>query len=188
MTRLHALSSIVFAITLIVYGYIQWQKSSVQEVAPKVYVNTPDYTASSLSSNLYDSNGLLSHTIYADKMEHYNSTSETIFSQPRFTLYPENDQPSWNISAINGILTEDKVLTLSNRVRLVSSDKDGFIKEIHANSLTMDLIKKIISSEQTILLKGKDFTMYGSGLNVDINTTEMTISEHVQTIYKKNAS
>jgi len=28
--------------------------------------------------------------------------------------------------------------------------------------------------------------MYGSGLIVDLNTKQMTLTEHIQTIYKKN--
>ena len=59
------------------------------------------------------------------------------------------------------------------------------IQEVHGKNLEMDLKTNIISSEQTILILGKGFTMYGSGLIVDLNTTQMTLTEHVQTIYKK---
>lgn len=188
MNRLHFISTIVFIIALSTYGYIQWQKSNEESIVPQTDVNNPDYIATSLSSNKYDSNGKLSHTIYADEMEHYATQNKTIFTSPKFAFYPDDDKPSWHISANDGELNNDKILTLTSRVRLISSDKDSFISEIQGNSLTMDLRDKIITSEQTIMLKGKDFTMYGSGLRVDINTTEMTISEHVQTIYKKHAS
>jgi lipopolysaccharide export system protein LptC len=30
--------------------------------------------------------------------------------------------------------------------------------------------------------------MYGSGLIIDLNTKQMTLTEHVRTIYKKNNS
>jgi lipopolysaccharide export system protein LptC len=33
---------------------------------------------------------------------------------------------------------------------------------------------------------GKDFTMYGSGLIIDLNTKQMTLTQHERTIYKKN--
>ncbi len=187
MSRLHAFSSIIFVIALLIYGYIQWQKSNEQSAAPVKDTNTPDFTAKSLSSNQYDSNGKLSHTIYADEMTHFNDKKETFFVNPKFSVFPEDDKPSWNISALSGQLFNNQ-LSLTNRVRVVSSDKDSFIAEIHGQSIAMDLLNNIITSEQTILLKGKDFTMYGSGLNVDINSTKMTISEHVQTIYKKHAN
>lgn len=187
MSRLHALSSIVFAITLIIYGYIQWQKSNEQSAVPLIKTDTPDFIAKSLSSNQYDSNGKLSHTIYADEMTHFADKSETTFVNPKFTALSEEDKPSWTLSAQSGQLFNNK-LTFSNRVRVVSSDKNSFIREIHGKSITMDLLSNIITSEQTILLKGKDFTMYGSGLNVDTHSTKMTISEHVQTIYKKHAN
>jgi lipopolysaccharide export system protein LptC len=74
---------------------------------------------------------------------------------------------------------------LKNRVRLIATDEESLIQEVHGKNLEMDLKTNIISSEQTILILGKGFTMYGSGLIVDLNTTQMTLTEHVQTIYKK---
>ncbi len=188
MNRLHTLSSIVFAIALAVYGYMQWQKSNEPKITPTQNPNTPEYIASKLTSSQFDSDGNLSHTIFAEQMIHFADKNETHFKTPKYTIYPDDNKPSWNISANEGVLIDDDELILTQRVRLRSSDKNSFISEIHGQELKLDLNKKIITSKQTILLKGTDFTMYGSGLKVDINTTEMTISEHVQTIYKKYAS
>ena len=85
--------------------------------------------------------------------------------------------------AVSNIITEEVVL--ENRVRLIATDKDSLITEIHCKYLELDLKTNIISSDQTILIQGKDVTMYGSGIVVDLNTRQMTLNEHVQTIYKK---
>ncbi|MEW6997639.1 LPS export ABC transporter periplasmic protein LptC [Colwelliaceae bacterium BS250] len=187
MSRLHIFSSIIFAIALFIYGYLQWQKSNIEVIEKSVVTNAPDFIVKKLSSSQYNSEGKLSHIIYAQEMSHFSESSKTHFIKPKYTIYPENNRPSWNISANEGILIGNDQLTLSNRVRLLSSDKNSFISEIHGKELLLDLNRKIITSEQTIVLKGNDFTMYGSGLNVDINSTEMTLSEHVQTIYQKHA-
>jgi lipopolysaccharide export system protein LptC len=73
---------------------------------------------------------------------------------------------------------------LEDRVSLKATDTDSLIQEIHGKYLELDLNTNIISSEQTIYIKGKEFTMYGSGLIVDLNTKQMTLKQHVQTTYK----
>ncbi|TRX52780.1 LPS export ABC transporter periplasmic protein LptC [Thalassomonas sp. M1454] len=188
MSRLHTLSTIVFAIALAIYGYLQWQQSNQAVVAKVEDENTPDFVATKLSSNQFNSDGELTHTIFAQSMSHFSNKNQTIFQKPKYTIYPDDNKPSWHISANQGILQGSEQLTLSEQVLLVSSDKNSFISQIEGKEIMLDLVNKIITSEQTILLKGNDFTMYGSGLNVDINTTEMTLNEHVQTIFKKHDS
>ncbi|WP_371376694.1 LPS export ABC transporter periplasmic protein LptC [Thalassotalea aquiviva] len=187
MSRLHTISTIIFAIAIMIYGYIQWQKSMMDETEPVADKNIPDFIAQSLSSNQYDIDGKLSHTIYADEMTHFADEQQTLFKKPRFTIYLGEGKPNWTISALSGSLTATNQLTLSNQVRLISSDENGFIKEIQGEELSMDLVVKEITSDQEIIMKGRDFTLYGAGLFVDINSTQMTISEHVKTIYKKHA-
>lgn len=70
----------------------------------------------------------------------------------------------------------------------MATSPDSLIQEINCKYLELDLNTNIISSDQTILIQGKDFTMYGSGLIIDLNTKQMTLTEHVQTIYKKTLS
>ena len=188
MSRLHTLSTIVFALALVIYGYLQWQKSNAPIAVQVIDLDTPDFIAKRLSSSQFDSEGKLTHTIFAESMSHFSKKNQTLFQKPKYTIYPDDDKPSWHISANQGTLVGNEQLTLSDKVLLVSSDQNSFISEIQGKQLILDLKNKIITSEQTILLKGNDFTMYGSGLNVDINTTEMTLNEHVQTIFKKHDS
>ena len=48
----------------------------------------------------------------------------------------------------------------------------------------IDLNTNIISSEKKIEIKGIDFTMYGTGLIVDLNTKQVTLTKHEQTIFQ----
>lgn len=188
MSRLHSISIFVFAIAIATYGYLQWQKSQMPAIDTIVPEETPTFIANKLSTSKYDGNGNLAHTIYAEKMTHYALANETLIEGPQYTVYPSEDTGEWHLTANKGKLGDDNILVLSDRVRLISKDNNSFISEIHGKSLVLDLTNSIISSEQSILIKGRDFTMYGSGLRVDTHKTTMTLSEHVQTIYKKNAS
>ena len=75
---------------------------------------------------------------------------------------------------------------LQNRVKLEATDADSILQEIHGKYLELDLNTNILSSEQTIVIQGKGFTMYGSGIIVDLNTKQWTLTEHVQSVYSKD--
>ena len=121
-------------------------------------------------------------------MEHYSKLALTNFELPKYTLYPKDKSPQWYINAKEGVLNHNNRVRLNNRVLVTATDENSMIKEVHGKYFELDLNTNIISSDQTIVIQGNDFTMYGSGLIVDLNTTQMTMTEHVQTVYKKNSN
>jgi len=187
MNRIYGLALLGLTIALITYNVIEWQRSDQVSIESIDAGLTPDFIAETLKSKTYNRNGSLSHVIDAQRMEHYADIAVTHFEFPNLTLYPEDGDIPWQVSAKEATLYANNRVRLENRVRLIATDKNSLIQEIHGKYLELDLNTNIVSSEQTILILGKGFTMYGSGLIVDINTTQMTLTEHVQTIYKKIA-
>ncbi len=185
MNRIYGLALFGLTIALITYNIIEWQKSTKVTIDTIDAGLTPEFIAEKLKSKTYDKNGALSHIIDAQRMEHYADIAVTHFEFPKLTLYPVGGGVPWQVSAKEATLYANNRVRLENRVQLIASDKNSMIQEIHGKYLELDLNTNIVSSEQTILIVGKGFTMYGSGLIVDINTTQMTLTEHVQTIYKK---
>lgn len=188
MKQLYIICSIVFFSAVIIFGSIKWQSSQQSQQSAVDDQIKPDFIAEQLKTNIYNDDGMLSHAINADRMEHFTALALTAFEQPHYTLYPKNKQLPWQLSAIEATLNHNNRVTLKHRVLLKANDKDSLIQEIHGKNFELDLNTNIVSSDQTIMIIGKGFTMYGSGLIVDLNTTQMTLTEHVQTIYKKNAS
>lgn len=212
MTRSNFLAFLVLLLGVMTYGIIEWRES---QVIPGENVETelsPDFIAEALKTDIYTKSGHLSHAIVADRMEHYAKLEVTHFELPNYTLYPKyNPSKAANISSdsknLSGINSESKAssspwelsakeatlyknnrVILNHRVHLSATDKNSLIQEIHCKYLELDLNTNIISSDQTVLVQGKDFTMYGSGLIIDLNTKQMTLTEHVRTIYKKDNS
>jgi len=187
MNRIYGLALLGLVIALVTYNVIEWRKSAQVTIESIDAGLTPEFIAETLKSKTYNKDGALSHTIDAQRMEHYADIAVTHFEFPKLTLYPEGSGIPWQVSAKEATLYANNRVRLENRVQLIASDKNSMIQEIHGKYLELDLNTNIVSSEQTILILGKGFTMYGSGLIVDINTTQMTLTEHVQTIYKKIA-
>jgi len=199
MTRLNFLALLVLLLGSMAYGIIEWRNS---QTIPDENIDselTPDFIAKALKSNTYTQSGQLSHSVVADHMEHYAKLEVTRFKLPNYILYPTNNIQSkktstkknnfpWKLSAKEATLYKNNRVILNHRVHLTATDENSLIQEIHCKYLELDLNTNIISSDQTVMVQGKDFTMYGSGLIIDLNTKQMILTEHVRTIYKKNNS
>lgn len=209
MTRTNFLTFLALVLGSMAYGIVEWRSS---QPLPGNNVDrelSPDFIAEALKSDIYTTSGQLSHAIIADRMEHYANLEVTHFELPNYTLYPKNYSPKnatpkssltkddalanksdhpWRLSAKEATLYKNNRVILNHRVHLTATDENSLIQEIHCKYLELDLNTNIISSEQTVMVQGKDFTMYGSGLIIDLNTKQMTLTEHVRTIYKKNNS
>jgi len=211
MTRANFLSFLILLLGVMVYGIIEWRQSTDTPDENTESELTPDFIAEILKTDIYTETGQLSHAIIADRMEHYAKLEVTHFELPNYTLYPKNhvnknseskkninseSQPTtndtqmlpWNLTAKEATLYKNNRVILNHRVHLSATDKNSPIQEIHCKYLELDLNTNIISSDQTVMIQGKDFTTYGSGLIIDLNTKQMTLTEHVRTIYKKNNS
>lgn len=199
MTRLNFLALLILLLGGMAYGIIEWRNAQIVPTDSIENELTPDFIAEALKSNIYTQVGQLSHSIVADRMEHYAKLEVTHFELPNYILYPKNNiQPKkssiekqnypWKLSAKEATLYKNNRVILNHRVHLVATDENSLIQEIHCKYLELDLNTNIISSDQTVMVQGKDFTMYGSGLIIDLNTKQMTLTEHVRTIYKKNNS
>ncbi|MDX2370288.1 MAG: LPS export ABC transporter periplasmic protein LptC [Colwellia sp.] len=199
MTRLNFLALLVLLLGAMAYGIIEWRNAQIIPGESIEKELTPDFIAEALKSDIYTQVGQLSHSIVADRMEHYAKLEVTHFELPNYILYPTNKTQSkkssnekqnfpWKLSAKEATLYKNNRVILNHRVHLTTTDENSLIQEIHCKYLELDLNTNIISSDQTVMVQGKDFTMYGSGLIIDLNTKQMTLTEHVRTIYKKDNS
>lgn len=184
MNRIYVLTIFLFTLALVSYSFIEWLDDDEQQSNLPSTLKKPTFIANNLESDIFAETGELSYHVKAKKMEHYAQSKTTLFQEPRYILFPKNNKPAWKVTAKEGILANNNRITLKNRVDFTSTNDESLIKAIKGQYIEMDLTTNIISSEQTILILGEGFTMYGSGLIVDLNTSQMTITEHVQTIYK----
>ena len=185
MSWLSRWTLVIFILSAFLYGITEWRNAHKKPSDAIDTELTPDFIAESLKSAIYNQDGKLSHEIEADRMEHYTELEFTHFELPNYTLYPKNAASPWQVKAKEATLYNNNRVILKNTIRITSTEKNSFIKEVHGKTLELDLTTNIISSSQEVIVYGRNFTMYGSGLIIDLNTTEMTLTEHEKTIYKK---
>lgn len=186
MNRLNSIALFVLLLSGLIYGIIEWRSATLDE---NNYIvdeqQRPDFIAEKLQSRIYSDEGQLSHMIEAERMEHYADLAVSYFELPNYTLYPQHEGEPWTVSANEATLYKDNRVELKKQVHIQATQVDSLIKEIHCKSIALDLKTNIISSDQTVVVVAKDFTVYGSGLIINLNTQQMTITQHERTIYKK---
>ncbi|WP_206485189.1 LPS export ABC transporter periplasmic protein LptC [Thalassotalea sp. G2M2-11] len=185
MSKTNALTLAFFIISVITYAFIEWRQANVEDEHFIDQQVNPDFIAEALNSEIFKANGQLSYQINADRMEHYAELAVTHFEFPKYTLYPKDSESPWKISANEGTLYNNNRVKLANRVSLISLDDKSLIQEINGKHLELDLKTNIISSVEKIEIRGKDFSMLGSGLIVDLNTKQVTLTNHEKTIYQQ---
>ncbi|MDO6444789.1 LPS export ABC transporter periplasmic protein LptC [Colwellia sp. 1_MG-2023] len=184
MTRIYIVSLLFFIFSVVSYIVIEWHQNSNQVSNAIDNKVSPDFIAESLNSETYNNTGQLSYIIDANRMEHYSELAVTHFEFPKYTLYPKNTDSPWKISANEGTLYNSNRVKLESKVALIATDSESLIQEIHGKYLELDLNTNIISSEKKIEIKGIDFTMHGTGLIVDLNTKQVTLTKHEKTIFQ----
>ncbi|OKY26129.1 MULTISPECIES: LPS export ABC transporter periplasmic protein LptC [Thalassotalea] len=187
MSRTQVLSFLFFAFAIAAYSVLEWHHTKKEDIEVVENNITPDFIAESLKSEAFSLLGSLTYRIDARRMEHYNELAVTYFEYPKYTLYPKDSDVPWKISANEGTLYNSNRVKLENNVLLISTDEKSLIREIHGKYLELDLNTNIISSENRIEIKGVDFAMQGTGLIIDLNTKQVTLTQHEQTIYQPSA-
>lgn len=185
MSRLNSLALFFLLLSALIYGVIEWRSATIKEDTLIVDEQRPDFIAEKLESKIFNEAGQLSHTIEAERMEHYSELEVSYFEHPNYTLYPKKENEPWKVSAQEATLYKDNKVELTNQVHIQATEADSLIQNIYCKKIALNLKTNIISSEQAVVVEGKDFTMYGSGLVINLNTKQMTLTQHERTNYKK---
>lgn len=144
----------------------------------------PDFTAYGLETRIFESDGLLAHKIQSQKMSHYNQIGLTELEQPIYTVFSEQGEALWKVSAAQGTFYDDQTLVLERAVEIHALEPDTPIKEVLTEYLIIDLKKETMSTEHPVTMHGPRLLIRGDGMSADLNAERMELKRHVKTIFQ----
>lgn len=183
MNRLSYSISALFLLALATYMPTWLKEEELPQISRDDDISKPTYQAKNLRSALYDENGVLSHRIFASEMEHYDQLGFVYFKQPQYTIYMEDDQQPWRVTADEGTLYDDNRIQLERNVVITSLSDEAFVKTITTEYLQINLDSKIMTSDQAVTIQGQDYQIQSNGFNANLQTKEYELKQHVQTTY-----
>ncbi|WP_372870315.1 LPS export ABC transporter periplasmic protein LptC [Shewanella sp.] len=183
MNRVTLAIILLFGTALALYWQVQSKKANLP--IPNAGVQKPDYVATDLRSISYDSEGKLESRVSATYMEHFDSDARTLFTEPVYTLFPQDGKGEWRLSAKVGKLNKasDKVM-LEEDVLIEAISFNDPLQQLTTHYLELDLKSMILSSEQEILISGNHFHMSGVGLHADLNAQEVKLLSKIKGTYE----
>ncbi|RUO42856.1 LPS export ABC transporter periplasmic protein LptC [Aliidiomarina taiwanensis] len=181
----------IIALVAIMATLVLWQPWQDEQQAPGTEAPQqamPDFTAENLVSQVFDADGRLTHRIQASQMAHFSKRKLTELNNPIYATYlnsvgSEDTAELWQVTALEGHLYDDEKLELLAEVEVTNLTEIGYIRHIELADLTIDLVKKTMVSQSPVVISGPQFTIRGIGLTIDIETQQLELMKHVETIY-----
>ena len=181
----------IIALVAVIATLILWQPWQSEQRAPSEETPQqlrPDFTAENLVSQIFDEQGRLTHRIQASQMAHYSQRKLTELQNPIYATYlnsagSEDVAELWQVTALEGQVYDDEKLELINQVEVTNLTEIGYIRHIELANLTINLIDKTMTSESPVVISGPQFTIRGIGLTINIETQQLELMKHVETIY-----
>lgn len=143
----------------------------------------PAYQAKNITTSLYNSDGALTHEVFAAKMEHYDIFGFVSFENPLYTLFPENGADAWEITAHDGTLFDNQQIQLEGNVVVKATNLDAFVQTVTTQYIELDVAAGKMQSNELVEISGHDYTISGNGFSADIRTGQYELLDHVQTIF-----
>jgi|TARA_R100001369_G_scaffold56858_2_gene83730 lipopolysaccharide export system protein LptC len=144
----------------------------------------PDFTAFGLETRIFESDGLLAHKIKSEKMSHYNQIGLTELKRPVYTVFSEQGEELWEVSAAQGTFYDDQTLILEHDVEILALEPDTHIEQVLTEYLIVDLKNESMSTEHPVSIHGPRLLIRGNGMTADLKAERMELKRHVKTIFQ----
>lgn len=177
----------LLALVAVLVLWQPWQQAEEVPVQAESEQQIPDFTAENLVTRIFESNGRLSHRIRAEHMAHYSQQKLTELTAPVYISHLEN-QPEgtgelWQVKARTGRFYNDEKLELMSNVEVTNLSNTGYIRNIETDYLAIDLISQKMYTESAVVISGPQFQIRGVGLTVDLESQQLELIQHVETVY-----
>jgi len=174
-------SLLLFVIALILWRLFDTGEDSAGGDSQPMY--QPDFIAAGLQSSGFDEQGKLAYRIRAERMEYFTELEMTTFANPLVRVYPSLGQALWEISAREGILTDQNRVVLQKDVKIKNLSDSKYISELDTSLLEVDLSTNQVSSDRPVTLKGPQYDLQGVGMQGDLTNQTLTLLDKVNAVY-----
>ncbi len=183
MSRLGISIASLFMLVLLVYMPVWMSETDSTTGQPEEDVLKPAYTAKNITTTLYDDTGSLNHRVFAETMEHYDQLSFVLFQKPEYTVYLEQGETPWQVTANEGTLYNNNLIELESKVRVRNLQSNEFVRTIETDFIKINLDDKTLFSDQPVVIRGTEFVVNSNGIKGDLSSQQYELIDHVQTSF-----
>jgi lipopolysaccharide export system protein LptC len=170
-------AALAFAVCIIVYVLYATQPAHHAALSA-------DATMTELKSKVYDKNGLLTRSLVASKMQHFNKSNISIFRQPNMQMQTTGGQ-SWQITAKKGASKDNQnTIKLYENVKFYRPATDKYMETtITTEQATIYQHSKTMTSDKAVVFTRSDCVITGIGVKANLADGMILIKNKVHAIY-----
>ncbi|MCY7294822.1 LPS export ABC transporter periplasmic protein LptC [Alteromonas sp. a30] len=183
MNRVSISITLLFLLILLLNLPIWQHDTEESEKSDAISSFQPNYLANKMLSTLYNDKGMVTHKVYAEKMEHFEELGFTLFEKPNYTIFTERTENPWSVIAEEGTLYEDNRIQLEKNVQIKSIGEGEFVQQITTSFIEINLDEKTMTSDQPVVITGQDYVIHSNGFVANMLTRKFELLDHVQTIF-----
>lgn len=183
MSKRNIIYSLLIILSLLIYYYFFSKNSQVDTIELDIS-KAPTYQSDTMLTMVYDPSGELIYRIQATQVAYFSERGESYFSMPDVMLYDRQKSATWQLQANRAYLTKDRMLTLEGEVQLINLTPHSHLERIETKSAKINLVNQVITSPDTVTIKGPDFYSTGEKLNGNLKEKTANLLQNVKTFYK----
>lgn len=177
----------IIPFTILLCAFLLWLYLDPETVKPLQPLHQPNYIAYNLHNIHYDTDGKITHKIFADKTTSFIEKEITHFENPKLIVYSvdkKNSETSiWQISSLQGTLYKQNKLVLSQNVSVKNLTQDQLIQNMHTENLTLLLDTKEITTESLVTWQGPQMHQQGVGMWASLTNGELILKDQIKAVY-----
>ena len=162
--------------------------SDERQIEDEIQADMPDsdYYMQNVTVFQYDSSGLISNTLTADKMQHYIENDLSLLETPIIT-YKKSDDGSWKLHSKSGVIRDNTLLELENIVTIEELSSDQLSQSrIITKDLSINLVKNTAFTSQPVLIESIHQKTRSTGLEFDLANEIIKLTSNVRSeIYQQ---
>lgn len=143
--------------------------------------------ANNASTRYYDDDGSVLYTFKSKRLSHFQPTdkpsdSYTTIEEPNIVIFHE--QAPWHITAHEGRIDNQHMITLSDNVELKHHSIDGAVTTLSTSEMVFDPEQKLAHTEEAVTIVSPLGTMTAVGMKADIASHKIKLLSNVKGHHK----
>jgi lipopolysaccharide export system protein LptC len=183
MPKRNIIYSLLIILSLLIYYYFSTQNNKIDTIEFDIS-KAPTYQSDAMLTTVYDPSGEIIYKIQASQVAYFAEKGESYFSMPDIILYDRQESATWHLQANRAYLTKDRMLSLDGGVQLINLTPHSHLERIETKSAKINLINQVITSPETVTIKGPDFYSTGEKLNGNLKEKTANLLQNVKTFYR----
>ncbi len=178
---------LIFVIVLLITIFTRWLLTSVEEPAQPdtaAVLHHPDYFISNFNATLYDAKGKPNYKLIASHLEHFPD-DDSMHIQTLQMEYIDTGNQKWLTTAKHGVAYKEiEVLHLRDDVKVIrDSTNQNNVITLYTNTLKMDSVKRVASTEDEVKIVGKNSTIVATGMLIELDAGKVTLNAKARAEY-----